>query len=35
VISLRNGDRLSLIHEEAERQEPRIICSLGLFEKGE
>jgi hypothetical protein len=35
VISLRNDDRLSLIHEEAERQEPRIICSLGLFEKEE
>jgi hypothetical protein len=33
VISLRNEDRLSLIHKEAEPQEPRIICSLGLFEK--
>jgi SNF2 family DNA or RNA helicase len=33
VISLRNDDRLSLIHEEAERQEPKIICSLGLFKK--
>jgi len=33
VISLRNEDRLSLRHEEAERQEPRIICSLGLFRK--
>jgi len=35
VISLRNEDRLSLVHKEAERQEPRIICSLGLFEKEE
>jgi len=35
VIFLRNDDRLSLIHEEAERQDPRIICSLGLFEKEE
>ena len=33
VISLRNEDRLSLIHEGEEPHEPRIICSLGLFEK--
>ena len=33
VISLRNEDRLSLRQEEAERQEPRIICSMGLFKK--
>ena len=33
VISLRNEDRLSLIHEEEEPHEPRIICSLGLFGK--
>ena len=32
VILLRNEDRLSLIHEEEETHEPRIICSLGLFE---
>jgi len=35
VISLRNDDRLSLREEEVEHQEPRIICSLGLFEKVE
>jgi hypothetical protein len=35
VISLRNEDRLSLRQEEVERQEPRIICSLGLFSKQE
>jgi len=33
VISLRNEDRLSLRHDEAERQEPRIICSIGLFQQ--
>jgi len=33
VIALRNEDRLSLRQEEAERQEPRIICSMGLFKK--
>lgn len=33
VISLRNEDRLSLKQEEAKRQEPRIICSMGLFKK--
>lgn len=30
VISLREEDRLCLIHEEEATQEPRIICSLGL-----
>ncbi|HWY74519.1 MAG TPA: helicase-related protein [Verrucomicrobiae bacterium] len=30
VISLREDDRLSLIHEEEQTHEPRIICSLGL-----
>lgn len=30
VIELREEGRLSIIHEEAETQEPRIICSLGL-----
>ncbi len=34
VVSLRNEDRLSVRHEEGERQEPRIICSLGLFSRG-
>ena len=33
VISLRNENRLSLIQQEEERQEPRIICSIGLFTK--
>ena len=33
VISLRNDDRLSLREDEGERQEPRIICSLGLFKQ--
>lgn len=31
VISLWKDDRLSLIQEEGEQQEPRIVCSLGLF----
>ena len=35
IISLRNDDRLSLREEEVEHQEPRIICSLGLFKQGE
>jgi len=30
VVALRDEGRLSLIHEEEELQEPRIICSLGL-----
>ena len=30
VIALRAEDRLCLIHEEEQTQEPRIICSLGL-----
>jgi hypothetical protein len=32
VLALREEDRLSVVHEEAEEQEPRIICSMGLFE---
>jgi len=32
VIALRDEDRLCLIHEEEETQEPRIICSMGLVE---
>ncbi|MCI0490242.1 MAG: phospholipase D-like domain-containing protein [Blastocatellia bacterium] len=35
VIALRDEDRLCLIHEEEQAQEPQIICSLGLFETGE
>ena len=31
VIALRNEDRLCLIQEEEQTQEPRIICSLGLI----
>jgi hypothetical protein len=31
VVTLRSEDRLSLIHEEDARQEPRILCSLGLW----
>jgi len=30
VIALRDEDRLCLIHEEEQTQEPRIICSMGL-----
>ena len=33
VISLRDENRLIIIHEEEEPQEPRIICSVGLFRK--
>ena len=32
VISLRDDDRLCLTDDVAEVQEPRIICSIGLFE---
>ena len=32
VIALRNGDRLCIMHGEDERQEPRIICSMGLID---
>ncbi len=30
VINLRNENRLCIIHEKERRQEPRIICSMGL-----
>ena len=30
VITLRDEDRLCLVNEEGQAQEPRIICSLGL-----
>ena len=30
VSALRDEDRLCVVHEEDERQEPRIICSMGL-----
>lgn len=32
VIALRAEDRLSLIQEEGEQNEPRILCSLGIFD---
>lgn len=31
VVALRMDDRLCIVSEEAEQQEPQIICSLGLF----
>lgn len=34
VIALRAEDRLCLIHEEEQTQEPRIICSMGLSSTG-
>ena len=34
VMSLRGQDRLSLVQEETETQEPQIICSMGLSAKG-
>jgi hypothetical protein len=30
VKELRDEDRLCIIHEDEESQEPRIICSMGL-----
>ena len=33
VVALRDEDRLCIVHEEDERQEPRIICSMGLIEQ--
>jgi len=33
VIALRDEGRLCLIHEEDRKNEPRIICSMGLVEK--
>ena len=33
VVALRDEDRLCIVHEEDERQEPRIICSMGLIER--
>jgi superfamily II DNA or RNA helicase len=30
VLSLRQDDRLCIIHDEDDKQEPQIICSLGL-----
>jgi len=33
VVSLRDEDKLCMVQEEVERQEPRLICSMGLFPK--
>ena len=33
VVALRDEDRLCLINEEEQRQEPHIICSLGLSQQ--
>lgn len=33
LLSALREERLCLIHEEEQTQEPRIICSLGLAEK--
>ena len=33
VVALRMDDRLCIVSEETEKQEPQIICSLGLFEE--
>ena len=34
AMALRDEDRLCIIHEEAQTQEPQIICSLGLADTG-
>ena len=31
VIALRDDDRLCIVHDEDEGQEPRLICSMGLI----
>ena len=31
VIALRDDDRLCIVHQEDEHQEPQIICSMGLI----
>jgi hypothetical protein len=33
VVALRIDDRLCIVSEEAEKREPQIICSLGLFQE--
>jgi len=33
VVALRTDDRLCIVSEEAEKREPQIICSLGLFRR--
>jgi len=34
VMALYEEDRLCIVHEEQDKQEPRIICSLGLVSEG-
>lgn len=34
VVALRDDDRLCVVHEEDEYQEPHIICSMGLIGQG-
>jgi len=34
VVDLRAEDRLCIVQERSDQQEPQIICSLGLFEAG-
>jgi hypothetical protein len=33
VVSLRSDDRLCIVEEEQQEQEPKIICSLGLAQQ--
>jgi len=33
ILTLREEDRLSLVEESEQSRDPRIICSLGMFEK--
>lgn len=33
VVALRKDERLCIISEDAQKQEPMIICSLGLFKE--
>ena len=35
VLMLRNEGRLCIVHEKEESREPRIVCSMGLFENSE
>ncbi|NOK57707.1 MAG: NgoFVII family restriction endonuclease [Chloroflexi bacterium AL-W] len=32
VVAFQEEDRLCVVHEEVQKQEPHIICSMGLFE---
>jgi hypothetical protein len=34
VVSMWEDDRLCLVAEDGETQEPRIICSMGLVDRG-